>query len=125
MTALLRAAGIPAKSVSGLVFNRLSNSSDWSSPAGSHAWVEFCVDGEWYFDDPTWGNRYFMNSDGYHLSYGTQIGNINSQEYKNVIHKLEDDGFFIIGAMTAPIKFIAWSDDENTIIVPRVDISKK
>jgi hypothetical protein len=41
------------------------------------------------------------------------------------MHKLEDEGFFIIGAMTAPIKFIAWSDDENTTIVPRVDISKK
>lgn len=125
MTALLRAAGIPAKSVGGLVFNQLSNSSDWSSPAGSHAWVEFYTDGKWYFDDPTWGNRYFLNSDGYHLSYGASISNINSQEYKNVIHKLEEDGFFIIGAMTAPIKFIAWSDDENTTIVPRVDIRIK
>ena len=40
MTALLRAAGIPAKSISGLVLNRLGNSSDWLSPAGCHAWVE-------------------------------------------------------------------------------------
>ncbi len=124
MTALLRAAGIPARSVGGLVLNRLGNSSDWSSPAGAHAWVEFYIDGNWYFADPTWGNRYFMNSNGYHLSYGTAI-DIFSQEYKDTIDKIKSEGFHIIGSMTSPIRFTAWSDDENATIVPRVDITKK
>lgn len=125
LTALLRAADIPTKSTGGLSVKNLSQSSDWSSQAGSHAWVEFYIDGQWYFDDPSWGNKYFMNSDGYHISYGTSIININSQEYKDHIQKYDNEDFYIIGAMTAPIKFTAWSEDENAAIIPRVDIIKK
>lgn len=125
MTALLRASGIPAKSISGLVFNSLSESSDWSSPAGSHGWVEFLIDGEWYFDDPTWGDNYFTYSDGYHLSYGDQPSDIHLQAYQGMINEIENNGFAILGAMTAPIKFTAWSEDKNASVTPKVVITKK
>lgn len=125
MTALLRASGIPARSISGLVFNDLKTSSDWTSPAGSHSWVEFYVNGKWYFDDPTWGNRYFANTDGYHLSYGTQPVSLDSNVFQEMIKEIENKKFKVIGAMTAPIKFVAWSDDLNATIIPKVDIIKQ
>ncbi|NMB44383.1 MAG: hypothetical protein GX995_09680 [Clostridiales bacterium] len=34
-------------------------------------------------------------------------------------------GYHIIASMTSPIRFTAWSDDENATIIPRVDITKK
>lgn len=124
MTALLRASGIPAKNISGLVFNRLKSSSDWSSPAISHGWVEFYMNGKWYFADPTWGNRYFTQSDGYHLSYGTQ-NLVNSNENKSKINEIKNNGFTVIGGMTGPIFFTACSNDENARIIPKVDIIKQ
>ncbi len=62
-TALLRAAGIPAKAVNGLVLNDLTEPAEWMSSAqnGSHAWVEFYSDGEWHFADPAWG-RIFLTA---------------------------------------------------------------
>lgn len=123
MTAMLRAAGIPARDMSGLVYNDLRESGDWSHSAanGSHAWVEFFANNEWHFADPTWGSGYFDNTDGYHLSYGTENVDIDSKAYLDMISGIKDKGYSIIGAMTAPIKFVAWSEDPNAIVVPRVD----
>jgi predicted transglutaminase-like cysteine proteinase len=124
-TALLRAAGIPAKDVSGLVFHKLKPVSSWSSPGGSHAWVEFYIDGKWHFDDPTWSMRYFKNPDGYHLSYGSQVSTISSIRYRTRVNELVGEGYNLIGAMTSPIKFISWSNDENAKITPFVSIIEK
>ncbi len=124
MVAMLRAAGIPARDISGLVYNDLRETGDWSHSAasGSHAWVEFYADNEWHFADPTWGNGYFDNADGYHLSYGTEISDIRSMAYLDMIDDIEDKGYSIIGAMTAPIKFAAWSEDANAVVVPMVEV---
>lgn len=123
MTALLRSSGISAKSISGLTLNRvrLKKSSNWSSPALSHAWVEFCIDGEWYIADPTWGNRYFIYSDGYHLSYGSQIANLDSHNRETN----NNEGFTTVGEMTAPIKFKVQSEDAKARVIPRVDIIRQ
>ncbi len=129
-TAMLRAAGIPSKHISGLVYNDLKEASDWSHTAssGSHAWVEFYADGKWHFADPTWGILYFDNSDGYHLSYGTELVDVISDEYKvqfdDLVKSMEDEGYSIIGAMTAPLRFSAFSDDANTMIVPKATVEK-
>ena len=129
-TAMLRAAGIPSKQISGLVYNNLTEAVDWSHSAGrgSHAWVEFYADGKWHFADPTWGILYFDNSDGYHLSYGTELVDIGSDEYKvqfdDLAKTMEDEGYSIIGAMTAPLKFSAFSDDANTIIIPKATVER-
>lgn len=125
MTAMLRAAGIPAKAVNGLVLNDLKEPTEWMSSAqnGSHAWVEFYSGGEWHFADPTWGKRYFNNADGYHLSYGTEPMTA-AASYREKISRIESDGYFIIGAMTAPLKFLAYSDDKNTAITPKSVIAE-
>lgn len=124
MVAMLRAAGIPAREISGLVFNDLREAGDWSHSAasGSHAWVEFFANNEWHFADPTWGSGYFDSTDGYHLSYGTEIVNIDSKAYQDKINGFKDKGYNIIGAMTAPIKFAAWSEDSNATVIPKVEV---
>ncbi len=126
MTAMLRAAGISAREISGLVLNSLSDAEDWSHSAasGSHAWVEFYADGQWHFADPTWGDEYFDRTDGYHLSYGTENVNLDSAEYLQFIDGIEEEGYTITGAMTAPIKFAAWSEDVNASIVPSVSVKE-
>lgn len=128
MTAMLRAAGIPARHVSGLVFNRMTEAADWSHPASSHAWVEFYADGKWHFADPTWGNLYFDRSGGFHLSYREELVDISTVEFKGWFEEfqksVEDDGYKIIGAMTAPMKFTAWSEDHNAWIISRVEVTK-
>ncbi len=123
MTALLRASGIPAKDISGLSLNNLKPSSDWSSSGGSHAWVEFCIGKEWYFADPSWGHRYFTHSDGYHLSYGSQPVNLDSQAYRENLNKDENKGLALVGSMTAPIRFTVWSEDSEASVKPKVSIT--
>lgn len=127
MTAMLRAAGIPARHVSGLVFNRMTEAADWTHPAASHAWVEFYTDGKWHFADPTWGNLYFDRADGFHLSYGEELVDISTVEFKAWFEEfqksVEDDGYKIIGAMTAPLKFTAWSEDHDAWVIPRVEVT--
>ena len=125
MTAMLRAAGIPARHVSGLVFSRMTKAEDWTHPAASHAWVEFYAYGKWHFADPTWGNLYFDRSDGFHLSYGEELVDISTEEFKARFEEfrksVEDDGYKIIGAMTAPLKFTAWSEDHDAWIIPKAE----
>lgn len=88
MTAMLRAAGIPARSVSGNAMRNLRKASDWSHPGDAHAWVEFYADGAWHFADPTWGNGTFDNPDKWHLSYGMTISDIWSQAYQDYENRL-------------------------------------
>ena len=122
MTALLRAEGIPARTISGLVFEvPLSKASDWLHPGGSHAWVEFYADGKWHFADPTW--NIVDRSDTAHLSYGTYEAYGQSDFQQNRLKAIEDSGFFISGAMSSPLMFTVYSTDENATVVPRADVS--
>ncbi len=128
--AMLRAAGIPARPVSGLVFNNLKEAGDWSHAAnsGSHAWVEFYAGGKWHFADPTWGNGYFDKADGYHLSYGTELVDISMDEYKaqfdEISKSMENEGFKIVASMTAPLKFEVWSNDKDAMVIPKVVVDE-
>ena len=47
---MARAAGIPAREVSGFIYGEGSKFS-----FGGHAWCEVEVDGHWHPVDPTWG----------------------------------------------------------------------
>jgi len=126
--AMLRAAGIPARNVSGLVFDRLADASDWSHPGSSHAWVEFFADKKWHFADPTWGNLYFDNPDGFHLSYGAELVDIFTDEYQAQFGELkksiEDNGYKLVGSMSAPLKFTAWSEDQDALLTPRAEVTR-
>jgi len=48
---LARAAGLPARDVSGFVYN----GNDQNPMLSGHAWVEVMIDGQWIGMDPTWG----------------------------------------------------------------------
>ena len=58
MTGLLRAKGIPAKSISGLAMpsttSLFNKKQAFNHNAVAHAWVEFYADGKWHFADPSW-----------------------------------------------------------------------
>jgi transglutaminase-like putative cysteine protease len=124
MTALLRAEGIPARPISGLTLSVYSlvgrNASDWGHLGSAHAWVEFFADGKWHFADPSWD--WFDRNATEHLSFGMYEANINSDFQHNLITKMEDAGFFINGAMSAPLRFRLWSTDENATVIPRGDV---
>lgn len=47
---LARAAGLPAREVSGFVYG----GNDQAPTLGGHAWVEVLIDGQWIGMDPTW-----------------------------------------------------------------------
>ncbi len=122
MTALLRAAGIPARDVAGNAMNNLRTPEDWGHPGDAHAWVEFYADGGWHFADPTWGNDTFDNADSWHLSYGTAMSDINSQKAIDFYDGINHKGYFIFGGMTAPLHFTAWCTGDGAVITPRAQI---
>ena len=122
MTALLRAEGIPARKISGLTVSiPLQKASDWNHRGISHAWVEFYADEKWHFADPTWG--LFDRSDTAHLSYGVYEGDIRTDFMQNRYNAIKNDGYFVVGSMSAPLNFTVYSTDENCTVVPRADVS--
>lgn len=120
MVALLRANGIPAKSISGLSMQNsllpTNKKEEWSHQGAAHAWVEFYAEGKWHFADPSWGgDKNFNNVDGLHLSFG------DKEEEKNVYEENKEwviKDYEIIGAWSAPFKFIAGSDDRDVTVIP-------
>ena len=123
MTALLRAEGIPARMINGLILEiyRLNKASDWNHRGTAHAWVEFYADGKWHFADPTWGK--FGKSLPSHLSYGIYEANMNSDFQHERLEAIEGAGFNVVGSMSAPLMFYVYSTDDNASVTPRVDVS--
>lgn len=125
MTALLRAEGIPARNISGLVLrlDRLAFSStgDWEHPAGAHGWVEFFADGRWHFADPSWG--WFDRNATEHLSFGVYDMYVRSDFQQNLSDRVVQKGFYIRGSMSAPFRFILYSLDENATVIPRASVN--
>jgi len=130
-TALCRAAGIPAESITGLAFPPtppfLSSTATWSHPAGSHAWVEVYTGDYWEFADPSWASRvplpqlWFGRTQGAHLSYGELAA--HDEVYEDMLNWAQIQGD-IIGAMSAPLKFAAATRGEGVSVVPTVTVKK-
>jgi len=99
----------------------LRSTQDWGHSGGAHGWVEFYADGKWHFADPSWG--LFNRNRTEHLSLGTFNANIHSDFQQNRHQELEDRGFTHVGGMTAPLRFILFSTDENVRVTPRGDVS--
>lgn len=118
MVALCRAKGIPAKSISGLFIPLLPGLKKpiWNHQAGAHAWVEFYADGQWHFADPSHGGTMNFNSiDGFHLSYGEKDS--IKQIYDSSVEWADKD-YYLIGAMSNPLKFVVAVSSEDVIIEP-------
>ena len=69
-TALLRAAGVPARPVYGLAW-----AGDADGAFAYHAWVEVALDGAWWPVDPTWGEPV---ADATHLALGDDLGRVGA-----------------------------------------------
>jgi hypothetical protein len=133
MTALCRAAGIPARSIRGLSFPTfippyITKRSAWMHPAGSHAWVEVEVGDNWALADPSlvsnlpFDRFWFGRPFGRYLSYGAR--DEHDRIYKGMMRWAEERGE-IVGAMSAPVKFAAAADGEGISVVPEVSVQKR
>jgi hypothetical protein len=133
MTALNRACENPARSISGLSLPlflppMLTQESTWMHPGGAHAWVEVYNQDHWTIADPSWASNFpfaqvwFGRSQGQYLSYG-ETGT-HAEIFEGLMAMGEAQGA-IIGAMSAPVKFVASSEDpDHTTITPSVSVKK-
>jgi hypothetical protein len=131
MTALCRAARIPAASITGLALPwgppLVTQRATWSHPGGAHAWVEVYTGDYWEFADPSWASRvplpqlWFGRAQGAHLSYGELAA--HDEVYEDMLNWAQIQGD-IIGAMSAPLKFAAATRGEGVSVVPTVTVKK-
>lgn len=130
-TAFYRASKIPAYPVDGLAMPEMlplsRKSSTWNHPAGAHAWVHFATDGQWTMADPSWAGRwlpfrYFTRDDARHLVFGEDAA--VSAVYQELLAWGQSKGT-VIGAMSAPLKFVAVAEDPSTTITPTVTVAKR
>jgi len=132
MAALCRALDIPARTISGLAMPEtipfVPMSATWNHPAGAHAWVEVFVDDVWQFADPSWSGQFYQRdllgwTDGRHLAYDTVAH--EADVYLPLVEEAENEGTWI-AAMSAPMRFVAWSDlpNESMEFTPRVTLQK-
>jgi hypothetical protein len=132
MTALCRAADIPARAISGLSFPLLmppftARTSTWLHPAGSHAWVEVYTGEAWELADPSLASRmpfdrfWFGRSSGQYLSYGESVE--QDWIYAEMMAWAEEDGE-IVGAMSAPLRFVASVEGAEATLTPTTRVKK-
>jgi transglutaminase-like putative cysteine protease len=132
--ALLRAAGIPARTISGLAFPRMaggeSRTAEWNHPAGSHGWVEFHADGAWELADPSWVSdeqtdegrrRWFGRNDGSHLAYGTADEDAARFDAMRAWARRRGRE---VAAMSAPIRAVAAVDGKEGRCTPSVTLTR-
>ncbi len=130
--AMLRARGIPARSISGLAFINLAvlppywpaQTYIWGHPAAAHAWVELYADGRWEMADPSWASRgipSFGRNDGSHLSFGEAGA---EQALYQQIHEGAQANGHIAGGMSAPLKFVASASGEGVRVTPSASVRK-
>jgi hypothetical protein len=132
MAALSRAAGVPAHPVSGLMMPEMLPlipvSQTWDHPASAHAWVEFYVNGTWEMADPSWSGKFLRRdllgwTDGRHLAYD-EIAS-ETAVYDQIVNEAEENGNWTM-AMSAPLRFAAWSEVsiDNMVFIPVVTVKK-
>ncbi len=131
--ALLRAAGIPSQVVTGLALPAYppfwSATREWGHPGGAHAWTEVHTEAGWELADPSWANRmpgiskrlWFGRNDGSHLSYGENWEYVRL--YDELMIRAEQEGA-LIGAMSAPMHFVAAAGAEEMSVTPSVTLRK-
>jgi hypothetical protein len=132
MTALCRASGTPARSISGLFFPLLqvpytTITATWMHPAGSHSWVEVYAGDGWLFADPSLGSRlhldrlWFGRGLAQYLSYGDTV--THDQVYAEMVAWVENGGQGVVG-MSAPLKFAAAVGGGQPGIIPTASVKK-
>lgn len=133
MTALNRSINNPARSITGLSMPtylppKMTKERIWMHPGGAHAWVEVYDQGHWTIADPSWASRmpfggiWFGRSMGQYLSYGET--EVHEQIFEEMLQWGEENEE-LIGAMSAPLKFVSSSEDKKHVaITPVVSVKK-
>jgi hypothetical protein len=133
MTALCRAIDIPSRPVSGMVLPDsipfFTMSTTRGHPARAQAWLELFVNNAWILADPSRSNAFFQHdlfawTDGRHLVYDTIVH--EAEVYDLFVSKAEESGGTLIASMSAPLRFVAWSEKalENASLTPDVRLRK-
>ena len=126
MTALCRAADIPAQSVSGLSMPSYpplwSATRVWGHPAGTHGWVEFRTSAGWEMADPSAAYRmpvksvWFGRNNGRHLCYGER--SFHRAVHEKMMAWAATDGR-LVGGMSGPLRFAAATDANGVSVRPQ------
>jgi len=126
MTALCRAAGIPAQSISGWSIPDYpplwsTTSGPWQHPVETHGWVEFSTSEGWEMADPSAAFKmpgksvWFGRNDGGHLCYGERLF-IEAVSKKMKSWAITDGK--MVGGMTGPFRFMAGANANGVSVRP-------
>jgi len=118
--------------VGGLAFSSapplpfLSSRRTWGHPAGAHAWVELYDGSRWFMADPSWAGiapwLHFGRNDGTHLSYGDL--SVAMRAYEETMELVQGRGA-VVGAMSAPLRFVAGAGVEGVTVLPEVIVQRR
>ena len=132
MTALCRAAGIPARTVVGLSFVRpltpfFSVTRTWNHPAVAHSWVEYHTERGWETTDPSFARvvplrRLLFTSHTNLLSYGEK--DACDEAHKGTQKWCEARGELLTW-MSAPLRFAATATTKTVKLTPSVTVKKR
>ncbi|MCL2084480.1 MAG: transglutaminase domain-containing protein, partial [Oscillospiraceae bacterium] len=120
MVSLLRAAGIPARTVCGLNLSTAMTPYSYTRAPLPHAWVEF-YSGGWRGTDPYYGNAYMDNAYGNLLSYGTADRDVNSEARRETAAQMAGDGYALVANSGAPHNYMAFSQDAGAVVTLETD----
>lgn len=132
MAALSRAASLPAHVVNGLLMPEtipfIPVSESWDHPAKVQAWVEVLAGDEWLAADPSLSKHFYQRAlfgwvDGKHLVYETPSK--LDEVYGSIAEALGENDT-LIGEMSGPLYFVAWSEAalEGITLTPTVTVCK-
>ena len=132
MTALCRAAGIPARTVVGLSFVRpltpfFSVTRTWNHPAVAHSWVEYHTERGWETTDPSFARvvplrRLLFTSHTNLLSYGEKDA---CDEAHSSAYKWCEAHGELVTSMSGPLRFVATATTKTVRLTPSVTVKKR
>ncbi len=129
MTALCRAAGIPARSITGLTLPEMipftSRSARWGHAAPEHAWTEFFAGGRWELADAAVEQLLrpatFGRNDGRHIALGERAALLRVHEG---MRRWSAAAGYEAGSMADGLYFAAGADREGARVQPQVVVRK-
>jgi hypothetical protein len=129
LTAINRAAGVPAYTISGLAFPSImlpyfNYTATWSHPAGAHAWTAIKTSQGWQIADASWASQgpdllYYARNDGSHLAYAEQEA--EKAAYQEMLAWVNEQGE-LVSAMSAPLKFALAAESGGVAVTPLVRV---
>jgi len=129
MAAISRAADLPAHVVSGMLMpETVPFIPVTTHPAEAHTWVEVLTGDDWQAADPSLSKHFYQRAlfgwmDGKHLVYETTS---KLDEGFGSLVEASGENDTLIGEMSAPLYFVAWSDApvEGVTLTPAVTLWK-